>query len=352
MFTVPNTLSRSRNRSNNSQKLLKSFKFDSFQLENLLAQKSDIFNNALLISLAKANAERINKYRLEVGRGKVIWAYYTTIDGKKRATFISPKEFQGYQWIGDDCSIVVNMQSGAIYEVSDRFCSCPSWEHHVKTGQKRACKHQTMRREELLRCASQVQHKVNLSDSLPAAPQKEVPTELQPQAKVKPKSKLYEVKPKILDPGLSVKRTDDYTQVEYKLKAWCKENPDSAPIQKTLGTIIETDEGFQVSAGILIKTVSYQADAVDWLLRRNGMSYADILAAYKESQNPQIDYRKCPECGTIHHSEGILLLACSNCGWVKPKLTFREQRRLARQNRQTQKPAAQIDVIQAFGGFF
>ncbi len=338
MSTIPNTFNRSCERANISQKLLKSFKFDSFQLENLLAQKSDIFNNALLVSLASANAQTINKYRLQVGRGKVIWAHYTTFNGKKRATFLSPKEFQGYRWF-NDFSTVVNMESGKVYEVSESSCTCPSWVYQVKQKKKKkTCKHQDMRAEHV---------GVNLSDSLPAIPEKQAPAEIQPQ-----KCNLYKVNPDILDKGLSVKRTDDYTQVEYKLKAWCKENADSTPIQKTLGTIIETDEGFQVSTGILIKTVSYQADAVGWLLRRNGMSYADILAAYKESQKPRVDYRKCPECGTIHHSEGILLLACSHCGWVKPRLTEREQRRLARQNRQSRKPAAQIDVIQAFGGFF
>ncbi|MGF1489876.1 MAG: hypothetical protein ACFBSE_22545, partial [Prochloraceae cyanobacterium] len=113
-------------------------------------KKIDLLCNALLVALSKAKAIAIEKYKTLVGRGKVYWAYYVTKEGKKRATFISPKEFQGYRWF-NDFSTVINMKSGEIYQVSDRHCTCKSWQYHVKTGERKTCKHQRMRQLEILR---------------------------------------------------------------------------------------------------------------------------------------------------------------------------------------------------------
>ena len=105
---------------------------------------SDPFRIAILAILYEAEAREIIRYKTKVGKSKVYWAYYLTASGKKRATFISPKEFQGYRWF-DEFSTVINMKSGEVYQVSDRHCTCPSWEYQVKTGKKSQCKHQVMR---------------------------------------------------------------------------------------------------------------------------------------------------------------------------------------------------------------
>ena len=94
---------------------------------------SDTFQNAILAVLASAGAKEVIRYKSQVGRGKVYWVYYATNKGKHRATFISPKEFKGYRWF-DDFSTVVNLESGAVYEVSESYCSCPSWKYQVLTG--------------------------------------------------------------------------------------------------------------------------------------------------------------------------------------------------------------------------
>ena len=106
----------------------------------------DSFHNAILAVLKPAQAIEVIRYKKNVGRGRVCWAYYKTENGKKRATFLSPKEFQGYRW-NAKYSEVINLESGAVYQVSDRSCTCQFWHWKVRTGKKRTCKHQDMRAE-------------------------------------------------------------------------------------------------------------------------------------------------------------------------------------------------------------
>ncbi|MGF1488195.1 MAG: hypothetical protein ACFBSE_14005, partial [Prochloraceae cyanobacterium] len=103
--TVPNQTTHSRLRSNN--------------FHDRLVQKVNPLHNCFLAVLP--NAIEILKYKLEMGRGRVRWAYYRSREGKKIATFISPKEFKGYRWF-EDFSTVVNMESGEVYRVSDTYC--------------------------------------------------------------------------------------------------------------------------------------------------------------------------------------------------------------------------------------
>ena len=85
---------------------------------------SDRFHNAFLAVLAPAGATEILNYKMQVGRSRVRWAYYSTSEGKKFATFISPKEFKGYKWF-DKFSKVVNLENGSTYQVTNSYCSCP-----------------------------------------------------------------------------------------------------------------------------------------------------------------------------------------------------------------------------------
>ncbi len=104
------------------------------------------FHNSLLAVLGEAGAREIIRYKTKVGRGKVYWVYYRTQGDKKRATFLSPKEFQGYKW-NSNYSEVVNLETGAKYQVSDDQCTCKYWFYAVRTGKEKACKHQNMRSE-------------------------------------------------------------------------------------------------------------------------------------------------------------------------------------------------------------
>ncbi len=367
MSTISNRIERCSDRSNNSK----------FCYEQI-AQNQDLFHNALLAVLPKA--AKIERYCREVGRGKVYWAYYVTSEGKKRATFISPKEFQGYKWF-DLFSTVVNLENGSTYQVSDKYCSCRSWEYQVKTGKKKTCKHQDMRAEYI---------GVNLSDSLPvvnnsatgnkkfeivenksksSATAENVETA---NAKITPSAPLqynpsnrYKLNPEILLEGFELERSRDLTLKEYYLKAWSKQHLKAEPELKRIGRIIETDRGFMVGGmrGASRVTVAFQADAVGWLLRYNGIDYnEDILRAFQEYQKSKKPC--CHQCG----SEFEIVLSwenepdyCPNCGWVEKELSEIEKRRLAREERrlnaaiaakkQAAKKNSQVNVVEAFGGF-
>ncbi|MGF1489117.1 MAG: hypothetical protein ACFBSE_18675 [Prochloraceae cyanobacterium] len=273
MSTIPNKTMGLCDRSYKSQKLPESL------LKACLARKIDNIHNALLVALSKAKAIAIEKYKTLVGRGKVYWAYYVNKEGKKRATFISPKEFQGYRWF-NDFSTVINMKSGEIYQVSDRHCTCKSWQYHVKTGKRKTCKHQRMRQLEILPHKFPV---VNLSDSLPTI----APSSNQPKLKVisKPKSQQLNLDRIQLKPGLTLEKIKDSTKIGCYLKAWHKNNPLSTPRLKKIGELYPSDRGFKVST-IGQKTkllVSELQNAIDSILRQINVTYESINEAYNEA---------------------------------------------------------------------
>ncbi len=306
------------------------------------SNSTDVFHNALLAVLPKA--EQILRYNRNVGRGRVFWAYYTTSEGRRFATFISPKEFKGYKWC-EGFSKVVNLENGSTYQVTNTYCSCPDWNNRVRTGKKKQCKHQAMRAEHI---------GINLSDSLPSIAKVEQVERIQPQniqpkiAKVEqvergqpqniePKiakveqvergqpqrrrSKLYEVNQTILDDGFTLDKIQDSNDTKYYLKAWYKSDPSVAPILKTLGIITETERGFLVTGADEKSqaTVPFQADCVGSLLRYNGISYhKEILPAYQE-----IEAKQCPDCGTIDSSATKQINYCTLCIWSRNTPDFR-----------------------------
>ena len=300
-------------------------------------RNSDPFQNAILAVLASAGAKEVIRYKSQVGRGKVYWVYYGTNKGKRRATFISPKEFKGYRWF-DDFSTVVNLESGAVYEVSSSKCTCPSWKYQVKAGKKEQCKHQAMRSEHV---------GVNLSSLLPSSEETNSDRTLYDRFVLK--SNPYKLNPNVLDRGLSFERSDDYTYREYYLKAWSLPNRKTIPVQKRIGRIIETDDGFMVAGmrGMARAIYKLQRDAINWILNYNGISLEQIKAAYIESQQPIKP--QCDRCGNELKYVGWITEPdlCPNCGWVEKKLTERELRRLAREEK-AEKP----NVVSGFGGFF
>ena len=301
-----------------------------------LTQNRENFNNAVLAVLSGASAVKIIDWKKDVGRGNVYWAYYVTAEGKRRATFISPKEFTRYKWF-DDFSTVVNLENGTVYEVTENYCSCPSWKYEVKTGKKQQCKHQVMRSEHI---------GVNLSDSLPVPQQQKATLPFTPQ----PVKNSYLLNPDILrGDGLSLERSDDFTCREYYLKAWSLPNAKSIPVQKRIGRIIETDDGFMVAGmrGMARSLYKLQRDAINWILNYNGISLELVKAAYIESQRPIEP--KCDQCGNELKYVGWITEPdlYSVCGWVEKKLTEGEKRRLKRED-----SAAIPNVFEAFGGFF
>ncbi len=251
---------------------------------------------------------KIIRFIKELGRGRTPWVHYELANGQRLATFISPKAFQGYWW-SKDYSQTINRSTGAKYQVTNSYCSCPDWNNRVRAGKKKQCKHQAMRAEHI---------GINLSDSLPEVVKVEKVERLQPQRR---RSKLYEVNPNILEDGFTLEKIQDSTDTKYYLKAWYKSDPSVAPILKTLGIITETERGFLVTGADEKSeaTVPFQADCVGSLLRYNGISYhKEILPAYQE-----IEAKHCPDCGTIDSTATKQINYCTLCNWSRNTPAFR-----------------------------
>ncbi len=245
---------------------------------------------------------KIIRFIKELGRGRTPWVHYELANGQRLATFISPKAFQGYWW-SKDYSQTINRSTGAKYQVTNSYCSCPDWNNRVRAGKKKQCKHQAMRAEHI---------GINLSDSLPEVVKVEKVERLQPQRR---RSKLYEVNPNILEDGFTLEKIQDSTDTKYYLKAWYKSDPSVAPILKTLGIITETERGFLVTGADEKSeaTVPFQADCVGSLLRYNGIDYnKDILRAFQE-----VEAKQCPDCGTIDNTATKQINYCTLCGWTR-----------------------------------
>lgn len=219
---------------------------------------------------------KVIRFIKELGRSRCPWAYCETPDGKRFATFLSPKEFTGYWW-NENNTVTVNLETGARYRVNRCYCDCKDWQLRVSTGKKKSCKHQDMRVDRLRDSSD----RKNTFDQL------------------------YQLNPDILESGLSLERNNDYIYKEYYLVAWLKNNPWSEPQQKRIGRIIETDRGFMAAGmnGNTRSTEKFQAHAVGWILRYNGISYAQILAAYQESQLPRIK----PKANPTRHKPDIII---------------------------------------------
>ncbi|MDJ0717766.1 MAG: hypothetical protein QNJ54_26685 [Prochloraceae cyanobacterium] len=216
-------------------------------------QKPDLFHNAILAVLEQAGATEVIRYKKKVGRGRVYWAYYKTENGKKRATFISPKEFQGYRW-NAKYSEVINLESGAVYQVSDRHCTCQFWHWKVRTGKKKTCKHQDMRAE--------FEGK-SLSKTI--APQKET----------------THIDPNNPPAGCILRRTDDWMSAEYDVLFKSPNPSNDSPETKLLGRVVEQKDGIfaiahKCKTGVMTWDIS---EAIAYLLYSHGMNYKQFNEA-------------------------------------------------------------------------
>ncbi|MDJ0718811.1 MAG: hypothetical protein QNJ54_32060 [Prochloraceae cyanobacterium] len=218
-----------------------------------LDRTPDLFSNAILAVLKPAQAIEVIRYNKNVGRGRVYWAYYKTKNGKKRATFISPKEFKGYRW-NSKYSEVVNLETGAVYQVSDRHCTCQFWHWKVRTGKKRTCKHQDMRAE--------FEGK-SLSKTI--APQKET----------------THIDPNNPPAGFILRRTDDWMSSEYEVLVQHTHASNDSPETKLLGRVVEQKDGIfaiahQCKTGVMTWDIS---EAIAYLLYSHGMNYKQFNEA-------------------------------------------------------------------------
>ncbi len=261
-----------------------------------LTRNRDLMHNAYL-AILDGVAAKIIKQKSKVGRGKVNWCYYETASGKRRATFLSPKEFVGYKWL-HNYSVVVNLETGAKYQVTDESCTCPYWFYAVRTGKQKACKHQNMRSE-------------FVSQSLAEA--------------------IGIIDPDNPPEGCILKRTDDWLQIEYEVFVWHKDYPKDTPYLKKLGRVVQEAHGIwtcgsKSATGQLYKKIK---DSLAFLLNYHGIKYSQVLEALesrkasksKKATQPS-PYGVCHQCGSNYDIPGADdANHCPQCGWVEPPLS-------------------------------
>ena len=254
----------------------------------------DPMHNAVL-AILDGVAACIIRFERQSQKFRCPWVYYETASGKRRATFLSPKEFVGHKWL-HNYSEVVNLETGAKYQVSDEQCTCPYWFNAVGTGQERACPHQKLRCE-------------LLGQSLTEA--------------------IGIIDPDNPPEGCLLQRTDDWIQMEYEVFAWEQKDSQEAPELKNLGRVVQEPQGIwtcgsKSSTGQLFQKIE---DSFTFLLNYHGINYSQVLSALESQKAKQVNsYGVCHKCESNYDIPGVDANHCPKCGWVKPPLSRRAQR--------------------------
>ncbi|MDJ0718344.1 MAG: hypothetical protein QNJ54_29650 [Prochloraceae cyanobacterium] len=212
----------------------------------------DRIQNAVL-AILKGVAVKVIRFIKKLGRGHCPWVHYETPEGKRRATFLSPKAFSGYSW-NAKYSEVVNLETGAVYQVSDRSCTCQFWHWKVRTGKKRTCKHQDMRAEfegkSLTKKIALQKETIHIDPNNPPA-------------------------------GCILRRTDDWMSAEYEVLVKSPNPSNDSPETKLLGRVVEQKDGIfaiahQCKTGVMTWDIE---EAIAYLLYSHGMNYKQFNEA-------------------------------------------------------------------------
>lgn len=218
----------------------------------MLTLNSSLVNlqSSALAILSDANAVKIIKFKL-TGRSNCPWAYYEKADGKRAATFISPKEFVGYKWV-NNYSEVVNLATGDRYRVADSYCTCPDFIYRRrKDGTK--CKHQQMRAEFV----------GNLEEKVLAL--------------------AVDINEKELPTGCWLQRTDNWVTEEYKLHCYTRVLRGSWEVDiATLGYLSKSIKGIAARTRSGDRFFSSTKAAANFLISYSGFVKSEIERLYSE----------------------------------------------------------------------
>ncbi len=200
------------------------------------------------LTILKKVAVKVIKFTL-LGKGQTPWAYYETLNGKRRATFLKKSEFQGYDW-NQDYSQVINLETGDTYQVNAHSCTCKDWKYRVQTGKKAQCKHQMMRSEFVNDL------EINESD---------------------------------LPVGCFTRKSEHKKSVEHRLFAWVRKlngseyYPEVEEIGKILVSSFNGLEAWTKTAinGIIFDSIN---DAINFLLRKANINLQETEQAYQYAE--------------------------------------------------------------------
>ena len=201
------------------------------------------------LTILKKVAVKVIKFTL-LGKGQTPWAYYETLNGKRRATFLKKSEFQGYDW-NQDYSQVINLETGDTYQVNAHSCTCQDWYYRVRTGQKDKCKHQLMRSE-------------LVNDEIDITPE-ELPT------------------------GCFTRKYENKKSVEHRLFAWVRKfnGEEYYPEVEEIGRIlISSFNGLEAWTKTAINGITFESinDAINFLLRKANINLQETEQAYQYAE--------------------------------------------------------------------
>ncbi|MDJ0718283.1 MAG: hypothetical protein QNJ54_29330 [Prochloraceae cyanobacterium] len=263
--------------------------------------KADLFHNAILAILEPAQAIEVIRYKKNVGKGRVYWAYYKTFDGKKRATFISPKEFQGYRW-NAKYSEVTNLETGAVYQVSDRHCTCQFWHWKVRTGLEYFfIKGSPHKADKLLSPADKLTRRTSLNKNnifrkKRSCKHQDMRAEFEGKSLKKaiaPQKETIHIDPNNPPAGCILRRTDDWMSAEYDVLFKSPNPSNDSPETKLLGRVVEQKDGIfaiahQCKTGVMTWDISEARRYADplsriaYLLYCHGMNYKQLNEAEQD----------------------------------------------------------------------
>lgn len=213
-------------------------------------QNCNLEVSALAI-LSDTTAVKIISFKL-LGRSNCPWVHYEKADGKRAATFLSPKAFTGYKWL-NNYQEVVNLETGTKYQVTGTSCTCPDAFYR-----RRTCKHQKMWKQLTADLVSQIGVFIDETE---------------------------------LPFGCWLVATEDFIWRQYRVECYTRKLRGKQWFIEsvTLGYLREVDDRSHIFASL--KTGSSHKfkstkEAVLWMIQSSGYVLSEIAELYRE-KNPQ-----------------------------------------------------------------
>ncbi len=260
----------------------------------------DCIYNSLSAIFARTSIKVI-KFIKELGRGRCPWLHFELPSGKRLATFISPKAFQGYKWF-NSFSEVVNLETGAVYQVSaplrgsafaDRHCTCQFWHWKVRTGLEYFfIKGSPHKADKLLSPADKLTKRTSLNKNnifrkKRTCKHQDMRAEFEGKSLAKtiaPQKETTHIDPNNPPAGCILRRTDDWMSAEYEVLFKSPNPSNDSPETKLLGRVVEQKDGIfaiahQCKTGVMTWDIS---EAIAYLLYSHGMDYKQFNKAEQD----------------------------------------------------------------------
>jgi hypothetical protein len=214
---------------------------------------------------------------------------YVDAFGRTCSTFLRRDAFTGYdfQFSGDKC-VVTNKATGDVYTVSLGRCTCPSFKYAPKLQ----CKHQLM--------VAELKGELSIEQSVALCNHPRAITGLDahfcPDCKKSIQygtaeydamlNKTIDIDPNNVPKGCLLKRSDDWTCMEFDVHVAAIERQKGlpTPVLKNIGRLVQHSDGiytYRVRSKFA-RTFNTTRDALAYLVQVVGTSFEEIAAACEQ----------------------------------------------------------------------